>query len=102
MHLVQALLPLDDETGTALGRELFEQTRTELIERFGGITAYSGAPAEGVWRENGGAPVLDRIVVVEVQVELLDRPWWEGYRKLLERRFRQRSILMRALPCDVL
>ena len=102
MQLVQILLPLDDNSGKALGRELFETTRGELIERFGGITAHSGAPAEGVWQESSGSVLLDRIVVLEVQVDAIDRQWWDGYRQKLEARFQQKSILIRALGCEVL
>ena len=102
MHLVQILLPLDDNTGRPLPREPFEATRAELIERFGGITAHSGAPAEGVWQESSGSVLLDRIVVLEVQVAELDRAFWNDYRKTLEVRFRQKAILLRALGCEAL
>jgi hypothetical protein len=102
MHLVQVLLPLEDNAGRPLGRELFEATRKELVERFGGITAYSGVPAEGVWKESGGSVVLDRIVVLEVQTERIERDYWKGYRERLEERFRQESVVIRAIPCDVL
>jgi hypothetical protein len=102
MHLVQVLLPLDDNAGKPIRRELFERTRAELLERFGGITAYSGAPAQGVWQESSGAVLLDRIVLLEVQADAIDSEWWSGYRKSLEARFQQKSVLIRALPCAVL
>jgi len=102
MHLVQVLLPLEDNDGTPLRRELFEKTRAELLERFGGITAHSGAPAEGVWQESSGSILLDRIVVLEVQVEGIDREFWSSYRNQLEKRFRQKTVLIRAIGCDVL
>lgn len=102
MQLVQILLPLDDNSGTPLRREPFETTRAELIARFGGITAHSGAPAEGVWQESSGSVLLDRIVVLEVQVDAIDHAWWRGYRQELEARFQQKSVLIRALACEVL
>jgi len=85
MHLVQLLLPRYDE---AVARE--------LTERFGGMTAYSRAPAEGKWRPGPGETVHDDIVVYEVMVEELDRGWWASYRSQLERRFHQEELVVRA------
>jgi hypothetical protein len=47
MHLVQILLPLNDNDGRALAKDLFETVARELTERFGGVTAYTRAPADG-------------------------------------------------------
>lgn len=102
MWLIQILLPLEDNDGKRLPRAPFERTRAELIERFGGITAHSGAPAEGVWKENDGSVLLDRVVMLEVVVESVDRGWWENYRRELEARFRQKVIMIRLLECSVL
>ena len=33
-------------------------------------------------------------------VEELDRVWWDGYRRSLERRFAQESIVIRALSAE--
>jgi hypothetical protein len=101
-HLIQILLPLDDNDGKPLPRDRFEKTRAELLERHGGITAHAGAPAEGVWKEGSGAVLLDRIVVLEVLVDSVDHAWWAGYRARLEERFRQKSILVRAVQCETL
>ena len=40
----------------------------ELIERFGGLTTYSRAPANGYWLEDGENAVRDETVVYEVMV----------------------------------
>ena len=53
MHLIQFLLPLRDNEGRAFGRADFERVRTELTERFGGVTAFLQAPAQGAWKEEG-------------------------------------------------
>ena len=98
MHLVQLLVPLRDERGARFDAALYRQLRAELTERFGGLTVYSRAPAEGLWQEDDdGAPTHDDIVVVEVMVEALDAEWWSGYRRELERRFRQEELVVRAL-----
>ena len=79
----------------------FKRVHAELAERFGGTTAYSRAPAEGLWDGNEGLQ-RDDMIVVEVMVQRLNMKWWKRYRKELERRFRQDSILMRTLTCKVL
>jgi hypothetical protein len=95
MHLIQILLPLYDNAGAPLPRELFADVRQELAEAFGGLTAFSRAPAEGLWKE-GGETTRDDIVVFEVMAERLDESWWRAYRDKLERRFRQDEIIIRA------
>lgn len=101
MHLVQLLLPLFDPQGQPLPRATFEQVHRELVDRFGGLTAYSRAPAKGLWAEDGEGVVRDDIVVYEVMVEEeLDRGWWAAYRVQLEQRFRQDEVVVRALGME--
>jgi hypothetical protein len=96
MHLVQLLLPLTDNDGHPFPGAHFDAVRDELTARFGGLTAYTRAPAVGLWGEGGGAPARDDIVVYEVMVEALDRGWWSELRGRLERRFAQEAIVIRA------
>ena len=100
MHLVQLLLPLYDPQGQALPRAAFEQVHAELVDRFGGLTAYSRAPAKGLWAEDGEGVVRDDIVVYEVMVDELDRGWWADYRRQLEQRFRQEEVVVRGLGME--
>ncbi len=102
MYLVQVLLPLYDNSGQAFPRHVFAQVRTELAERFGGVTAYLRSPAQGVWAGDDGRVAHDDVVMVEVMVDALDRVWWNQYRRELERRFRQDAIVARALPYETL
>jgi hypothetical protein len=95
VHLIQRLLPLYDNAGTAFPRALLDRVREELAERFGGVTAYLRSPAHGVWKE-GGEEEHDDIVIFEVMAERLERPWWREYRAELERRFRQDEVVIRA------
>jgi hypothetical protein len=71
------------------------RVRANLTDMFGGLTAYTRAPAEGVW-ESGTTLKRDDIVVVEVMVDSLDRTWWAAYRRDLKRLFRQDQIVLRA------
>jgi hypothetical protein len=95
MQLIEILLPLRDPDGEAFAREAFGEVIEALTERFGGVTAFTRSPAEGVWQENG-AREKDEIVILEVMAETLERDWWRDFRKDLERRFRQDEIVVRA------
>jgi hypothetical protein len=101
MQLIQILLPLADNAGRRFGREVYAKVRAELAERFGGITSFTRAPAEGVWKE-GGHTNRDDIVVFEVMCRDLDRVWWERYRADLEDRFQQEAIVLRAIKVEML
>ena len=96
MYLVQLLLPLYDNGGRGFSAEHYAAVRRELTERFGGLTAYTRAPAQGLWAEDDGPPKRDDIVVYEVMTEQLDRAWWREYRKLLEGRFDQEELVVRS------
>src|SRR4051812_36168879 len=102
MQLIQILLPLYDNRGQPIPGTLFVQVRDELTARFGGVTAYNRAPASGTWREGDGHQTRDDIVIYEVMTENPDRVWWRDYRITLEQRFEQDTIVMRALPIDML
>lgn len=102
MHLVQILLPLNDNDGRAFSPELYEKVARQLTEHFGGVTAYTRSPAEGRWREEGRDTSSDEVVVFEVMVEKLDEFWWRKYRAVLEASFRQKQIVVRAQPIRVL
>lgn len=99
MHLVQLLIPLYDNRGQPFPAAMHAALRAELTERFGGLTAYSRVPAEGVW-EDKGQRRRDDIVVYEVMVERLDREWWSALRARLEDQFAQEELVVRAQPAE--
>jgi hypothetical protein len=96
MYLIQLLLPLYGNAGEPLSRNFFAKTRNELVERFGGLTAYTQAPARGLWQEDNGQTVHDDLVIYEVMTDDLDEAWWKQYRTELESRFRQEALVVRA------
>ena len=96
IHLVQLLLPVYDNSGEPFPPAHYAAVRTELADRFGGLTAYTRAPAQGVWVDSDGPPKRDDIIVYEVMTETLDRAWWAGFRKSLERRFAQEELVIRS------
>jgi hypothetical protein len=95
MHLVQLLLPLYSNSGTRFEQKLYTQVRDELVDRFGGITAYTRAPVHGLWQESEQI-VRDDLIIYEIMVEALEEAWWRGYRLVLEERFQQQSLVVRA------
>ena len=102
MHLIEILLPLRDNDGRRFEDGLHARVRAELVERFGGLTAFTRAPAEGLWERAKGERARDEIVIFEVMTDELDRAWWRGYRETLERRFRQEEIVVRAREVEQL
>ncbi|MGD9740463.1 MAG: hypothetical protein AB7O56_00345 [Bauldia sp.] len=97
--LVQILVPLPRPYAST-GRASLERIKQELTARFGGVTAYTRGPAEGLWRGPGAASEEDDIVVVEVMTISLDRDWWAAYRRQLEDRLRQKELVIRASPIE--
>ena len=104
MVLIQLLLP------TALPRGAppsdatvsLADTRRELAERFGGLTAYVRSPAKGTWTAPDGETEHDDVVMVEIVTDRFDRTWWRSYAATLARRFRQDTIHVRATLVELL
>lgn len=89
------LLPLRDNAGQPLPRALFDEVRRDMLERFAGLTAYTRAPADGLWEADGHVD-HDLVAVYEVMVDELDRPWWHSYGQALAQRFGQQDLVVRA------
>ena len=96
MHVVEIFLPLRRNDGSDQPRERFATVRREVLDRFGGLTAFTRAPAEGLWESAPGEVDSDSIVIFEVMANEIDRGWWAGYRRELERLFEQDEIVIRA------
>lgn len=101
-HLIQLLLPLNDNDGKPFAKAQFDAVRAELIERFGGVTAYVRSPAVGAWDTGDGSVSRDDVILFEVMVDGLDRAWWATFREKMEREFQQEAILLRATRVEVL
>ncbi|GEO03847.1 hypothetical protein AAE02nite_15110 [Adhaeribacter aerolatus] len=102
MQLIQILLPLYNNQKEPFAQTVFNEIQQELTEKFGGITSFSRAPATGLWKENEEKTVKDEIIIYEVMAETLDRNWWQHYKAILEKTFRQEEILIRAWEIQVL
>lgn len=85
-----------DNEGRAFPASTYAPLRRELTDRFGGLTAYTRAPAQGIWTDDDGPAKRDDIVVYEVMADVLDRAWWSDCRGRLEHLFAQEEIVIRA------
>ena len=101
MHLVQLLLPLYDNSGRRFPRSKLNRVAATHAQRFGGITMYTRAPAEGLSKRGSGM-TQDEIVVFEIMAPKLERAWWKKYRRELERVFRQDCVVVRATRIELL
>jgi hypothetical protein len=99
--LVQILLPVYDSAGSPFPANVYHKVRAKLTEKFGGLTIYSRAPAEGLWSK-GSEVKRDDIIVFEVMAESLDRAWWTQFKRALERVFCQDEIVVRAQSYEAL
>ena len=98
MRLIQILLPLYDKTGRRIPRARFQETAEEFARLYGGVTAYTRAPAEGLWRPRRQRRFeRDEIVVFEVMSPKFDIRSWRTKRRELERLFDQDAIVIRAI-----
>jgi hypothetical protein len=102
MHLIQILLPLYDNEGREFAHELYRDIGEELVARFSGLTAFTRAPAEGHWMPAGNETKRDDIMIFEVMAPKIDEKWWSEYRKTLEKRLRQESIVIRSYAIRLL
>lgn len=100
MHLV--LLPLYDNEGKPFPQPTYDCVRTELTERFGGLTAYMRSPATGLWKESEQKTVRDELIIYEVMNDRMNADWWKSYREDLRKRFRQDELIVRANEVQLL
>jgi hypothetical protein len=102
VFLIQMLLPERSANGAVVADDLLRKTRVELLEQFGGLTAYRRSPASGGWIAPDGDIEHDHVVMLEVMAEAFDKRWWREYTAILETRFSQESIHVRASAVETL
>jgi hypothetical protein len=101
MHLIEIFLPLSDEKRRPFPEDVFRKVQDRLVEQFGGVTAFTRSPAEGLWQA-GDRKVSDDIVVIEVMADQLDRSWWGRFKGDMQRDFDQSEILILASQVEKL
>lgn len=98
MYLIQILLPTTNFTASEPVLATLNRT---LVERFGGVTAYTQSPAKGKCLSDGKEE-RDDIVILEVMADDIDAAWWKSLRKQLEHDLKQKEIVIRSQPIDKL
>jgi hypothetical protein len=102
LKLFQIFLPLQDNQGKNLPKELFAKVKEKLVEKFGGMTAFTQSPATGLWESTQDSIVKDRLVIFEVMVENFEFAWWRDYKKFLEIQFKQEQIVIRTFEITII
>jgi hypothetical protein len=97
-YVIQLLLPVRDNAGKVFPDRIWSELKNTLTARFGGVTAYTRAPAEGVWKPSPERIAAEDVFIVEVMSQRLDCDWWRSLRSALEARLGQEQIIVRALP----
>jgi hypothetical protein len=100
LKLVQIFLPRYDNNGRRFAVGLYARERERLVERFGGLTAYTQNRAHGLWKDNGKTH-RDAVIIFEVLLRRVDRKWWMAYRHRLAKRFHQKELLVRVLDAKI-
>jgi hypothetical protein len=98
----EILLPLTFNDGRPIPGEAFEQTREELIARFGGVTLLPGS-ARGVWI-HAGTRYEDETVrlIVDVEDGPEARQFFVEYKPTLLGRFEQLELYIVSYQIDVI
>jgi hypothetical protein len=98
----EILLPLQYNDGTPVEPEKFQETRRELVRRFGALTM--DAPStSGLWL-SGGREYTDELIrfVVDTETTPDTDEFFRDFKERLKERFRQIEIWITAYPIRVL
>ena len=93
--LFQIYLPRNQKNGKPFSGSLFQKVKSQLTEKFGGLTMYTRAPAKGLWKDEGEKTVSDDILIYEVMATEYDTEFWKSYKAKLEKKFKQDEVLIR-------
>lgn len=102
MRLAEIFLPLSDNTGKKFSGDLYHRLSKELTEKFGGVTSFSRAPAQGRWKDDNASTAEDDIIIFEVMTDLIDQLWWKNFQANLKELFKQDEILIRFTDVEIL
>ena len=97
MFLIELFVPLAKPQGGSIDQAVFDRIKQQLAERFGGVTAFVQAPAEGVWKSPSEETIEDRVAILQVMMKEIDVNWWREFRTTLEQELDQDEILVRSI-----
>jgi hypothetical protein len=98
----EILLPLRTNDGQDVGREKFEQTVDEILNRFSGISIQP-TPVHGIWVHQGRRYEDDSLrICVDVPDSRKNQQFFVKLRSKLVERFAQIEIYIVSYPVNVL
>jgi hypothetical protein len=95
-------LPLRYNDGAPIEPDKYDETRQELIGRFGGLTVLPGSGSAEGWWLLGDKIYRDEIRIFRVLSAIHDQAFWAEYKERLRGRFRQEDILLVTAPVSVI
>jgi mRNA-degrading endonuclease YafQ of YafQ-DinJ toxin-antitoxin module len=102
MYLIELLLPLTNNKDKPFKTKYFEQVQHHLTEKFGGLTAFTRNPAEGVWKQDKSSkPTEDEIIIFEVLTPRFSKKWWQDYKEELKTTFQQKDIIIKVMKIEL-
>lgn len=103
MKLAEIFIPINDNNGNPFPSLHYKTIEKDLVDQFGGVTAFSRAPAKGQWKEDDNQPASkDDIIIFEVMMNDPDKGWWKNYQSYLKEVFQQDEILIRFSDVEIL
>ncbi len=101
-HLIQLFIPLYSKQGKLYSESVFTSIKSELTEKFGGVTMYNQSTVSGLWKDDNSDCQRDTLIVLEVMVDSIESKYWNGYKRRLQRLLKQDEILIRRMPVGLL
>jgi hypothetical protein len=98
----ETLLPLKYNDGRTIDEDLFEQTREELVARFGGLCVQPSV-VRGIWIHEG-TRYEDELLryVIDVDDTAENEQFFVGFKATLLERFEQIEIYVASYLVDIL
>jgi inorganic pyrophosphatase len=100
--LVQLFLPIEDKKGKPFAAKYYDKIKETLIKKFDGVSIYSNAPVNGRWADEQSNIEKDKLIVYEVMTDMIDLTYWESYKLVLEKQFKQDTIVIRCLDISLI
>lgn len=92
---IEIFIPVFDEKGKPFPEKFYRKIKKKLTDDFGGMTAYTQMPADGIWKDEKEKEVKDQIVVYEVMASKIDKAYWKAYKTKLSVLFKQNDLVIR-------
>jgi inorganic pyrophosphatase len=92
---IELFIPLINPKGKPYNEEKYNRLNATLTKKFGGLTVYSRAPVEGLWKKSAHNTITDNMIIYEVMTSTIDRIFWNSFKKYVGKEFNQEEIVIR-------